>query len=246
MAHYGTLREFRFGAEIDDVRGARVFGNNDEKLGEVEDVIFDHESGNIRYAVVNTGGWLKSRLFLIPANLIQPRSKDASDFEVPLSKEQVERLPPYNEKMVEDHGEFSSYESAYRKELESGPVLHRAGSDHIVTPDAEDLPPATGNETAEGFDVTPTRIAGKFTDTAPDPDKIRLRPSGTAARAEDQRLVGSAVPAEKPTRATEIGENRRAEARNERFSAFEEHLRKNRIDITARCLSCGVARDRVA
>jgi hypothetical protein len=40
---------------------------NDEKLGNIEDVIFDHTSGNIHYAVVDTGGWLSSKKFLVPA-----------------------------------------------------------------------------------------------------------------------------------------------------------------------------------
>ena len=34
--------------------------------------------------------------------------------------------------------------------------------------------------------------------------------------------------------------------RAKRWSAFEEQLRKNRVDVTASCRSCGTARDRVA
>ena len=35
-------------------------------------------------------------------------------------------------------------------------------------------------------------------------------------------------------------------ARARRWSAFEEHLRQNRVDITSSWHSCGTARDRVA
>ena len=35
MVHYGTLNEYRFeGSEADDIRGAKVHGVNDEKLGQ--------------------------------------------------------------------------------------------------------------------------------------------------------------------------------------------------------------------
>ena len=71
MAHYGTLRETRF-SDVEDIRGSEVYGVNDEKLGKIDDVIFNHSSGDIRYVVVDTGGWLTSKKFLVPANRISP------------------------------------------------------------------------------------------------------------------------------------------------------------------------------
>ena len=38
MAHYGTLRDFHFtdiDETTDDIRGAKVYGLNDEKLGKI-------------------------------------------------------------------------------------------------------------------------------------------------------------------------------------------------------------------
>lgn len=69
MAHYGTLRDYRFQDTDkirDDIRGSKVYGINDEKLGKIDDVIFDHTMGTIRYAVVDTGGWLSSKKFIVP------------------------------------------------------------------------------------------------------------------------------------------------------------------------------------
>ena len=55
MAHYGTLRDFRFSeTDVDDVRGSSVYGTDDDKLGKIDDVIFDHSTGDIRYAVIDT------------------------------------------------------------------------------------------------------------------------------------------------------------------------------------------------
>ena len=65
MANYGMLRNYRFTDDKEDIRGAKLFGLNDEKLGKIDDVIFDHNSGWIRYVVVDTGGWLSTKKFII-------------------------------------------------------------------------------------------------------------------------------------------------------------------------------------
>jgi len=78
MAHYGTLRDYRFQNpdEIrDDVRGAKVYGINDEKLGKIDDVIFDHTTGEIRYVVIDTGGWLSSKKFILPPAQLRQSAK---------------------------------------------------------------------------------------------------------------------------------------------------------------------------
>ena len=73
MVHYGTLRDFRFSNDADDIRGATLYSSNDEKLGKIDDVIFDHESGGIKYVVADTGGWLHSHRFMVPADRIELR-----------------------------------------------------------------------------------------------------------------------------------------------------------------------------
>ena len=39
MAHYGLLREYKFSdlAAGEDIRGAKIYGRNDEKLGTIHD-----------------------------------------------------------------------------------------------------------------------------------------------------------------------------------------------------------------
>src|SRR5581483_2546236 len=69
MAHYGTLRDYRFADNEteDDIRGSNVYSaQNDDKLGDIDDVIFDHSTGEIRYVVIDTGGWLSSKKFIVP------------------------------------------------------------------------------------------------------------------------------------------------------------------------------------
>ena len=163
MAHFGTLKSFRFSeGDAEDIRGAAIYGLNDEKLGKIDDVIFDHTTGDIHYAVIDTGGWLSSKKFIISAARLSPSAKHNDDYDIALTKDQVEAFPPYNEKDVESHENWKNYEQQYKKSWEDvGNVQHRAGSDHNVTPTADELPD-TGSLISGTrqpvLDVTPERL----------------------------------------------------------------------------------------
>ena len=138
--HFGTLRDYRFAdVESDDVRGSKVYGVNDEKLGKIDDVIFDHTSGNVRYAIVDTGGWLSSHKFLIPPGGLRASSRHENDFETLLTKEQIETFPPYNESDLDDEKRWNDYEGRYRSKWEASPVMHRAETDRNVTPTTDQI-----------------------------------------------------------------------------------------------------------
>jgi sporulation protein YlmC with PRC-barrel domain len=163
MAHFGTLKSFRFSeGDAEDIRGAAIYGLNDEKLGKIDDVIFDHASGDIHYAVVDTGGWLSSKKFIISAGRLSPSVKHNDDYQVSLTKEQIETFPPYNEKDVDSQENWKDYEKQYQKAWDDdGNVQHRAGSDRNVTPTAEELPDTGSAITGTRqpvLNVTPERL----------------------------------------------------------------------------------------
>jgi hypothetical protein len=266
MAHYGMLGEYRLSADVDDIRGASLYGLNDDKLGKIEDVIFDHATGRIEYVVVETGGWLSNKKFLVPADRIHPSAQDEKDFAIDATKEQIESLPKYDKDAMKADADWSSYDRSYREAWGSGPVLHKEGSTHTITPEASQMPAGTGSG-ANDEAYTPDRLAGKFPQASADPSKIRMRPT-SAAKAEDSRLPGEFEPADIPTRMSEEAERADSspdpvlaqrdhltdpdeiyvseQARAARLSAFEEHLRRNRSEIVASCGTCGIARDKVA
>jgi hypothetical protein len=265
-AHYGMLRDYRFSSDVDDIRGSALYGSDDGKLGKIEDVIFDHATGTIQYAVVDTGGWLSSKKFLVPADRIRPYAKNTEDFSIDATKQQVEALPPYDENATSIDAQWTEYNTRYREAWGSGPVMHKKGSTHSITPEANEMPAGRGSGVDDEA-YMPDRLVGKFTDASPDPSKIRMRPSGLAAQAEDGRFPGAHESQEIPTLAAEDAEDRAAadpvqaqrdhltspdgvyvseHDRAKRWSAFEDRLRKNRVDVTASCRSCGTARDRVA
>ena len=138
MAHLGTLRDFRFEDQADDIRGAALYGRDHEKLGKIDDVIFDHATGVLRYIVVDTGGWLESKRFLVPADRIQPHGEKDDEYVAELSKKQIENFPPYEESMLNDEKRWGDYEHEYRgvaKFEETGDVMHQAGGTNIIVPE---------------------------------------------------------------------------------------------------------------
>lgn len=68
-----------------------------ESWEKIDDVIFDHSSGAVQYIVVDTGGWLSSKKSIVPAQQLRCSAKHENNFEVNLTKQQVESFPPYDE-----------------------------------------------------------------------------------------------------------------------------------------------------
>ena len=166
MAQYGTLRNYQLENAAEDIRGSHVYGLNDEKLGKITDVVLNTASGEILYVVVDTGGWLTTKEFVVPAERIRASAKHENDFEVHLSKSQIEDFPPYNQKDVETEKTWNDYENRYRSKWVDGPVMHREATDRNITPTTQQMPPsaAAAGPRATG-DVDTGRIIPAGTDT---------------------------------------------------------------------------------
>ncbi len=143
MAQYGILRGYRFTEAGEDIRGSKLYGRNDEKLGKIDDVIFDYFTGVISYVVVDTGGWLTTKKFIVPASRLRTSTEHKDDFVVDLNKAQIEDFPPYQEADLESEQQWADYEGRYRSKWESDPVMHRAGTDRNITPATPQVPPGS-------------------------------------------------------------------------------------------------------
>ncbi|HTW58326.1 MAG TPA: PRC-barrel domain-containing protein [Terriglobales bacterium] len=137
MARYGTLGDYRFSDTQEaalDIRGARIYGLRDRKLGEIDDVVFDETTGAIVFVVVDTGGWLSGSKFIVPPNEVRPSLQHEDDFLVDLTKEQIESFPPYDGEALTSEEKWADYERRYRSRWVEGPVMHREATDRNVTP----------------------------------------------------------------------------------------------------------------
>ncbi|MFZ0417078.1 MAG: PRC-barrel domain-containing protein [Candidatus Sulfotelmatobacter sp.] len=165
MANYGMLRNYRFTDAAEDIRGSKLYGLDDEKLGKIDDVIFDHAQGTIRYVVVDTGGWLSTKQFIVPADRLRPSAKHDDDFAVDLTKAQVENFPPYKETDLESDEQWSDYEGKYRSKWESDPVMHRKETDRNITPTTQQMPGNSPSARAAGAPEAENKGAADFEDT---------------------------------------------------------------------------------
>ncbi len=202
MPHYGILREYRFEGEVDDLRGAEVFGVNDEKLGKIDDVIFDHASGDIRYVVLNTGGLFSRKKFMVPASRIQPYGNHEDKFYAELDKERLEMLPEFDDKMLAADYDWSNYEKDYEKRWNDGAVMYNKDTGRVVTPPVEEVEGARRTplspEARESLkrDFTPQRM-GKEDDllgVASGTDKTILQPSKPSKAGKEDLEFHHGVP----------------------------------------------------
>lgn len=212
MPHYGTLRAGGGYStiEADDIRGASVYGLNDDKLGKIDDVVFDHASGHIAYVVIDTGGWLTTKKFVVPANQLSESAKHDHDYVVDLTKKQIEKFPPFNEEDVATEETWSVYEGRYRDSWSDGSILHREGSNRAVTPPS--------NEVQEGNSATST--------LSEEDQTADLEAAGSA----DDRVF--------PATGSSVSPNPNSGAVGSRYLAFEEELQQRRKEVTTSCTTC--------
>jgi sporulation protein YlmC with PRC-barrel domain len=213
MAQLGMLRDYRFTDAAEDIRGSKLYGVNDEKLGKIDDVIFDHSSGDIRYVVVDTGGWLSTKKFVVPAGRIRTSAEHKDDFVVDLNKRQIENFPPCNETDLESDELWADYEGRYRSKWEADPIMHRAGTDLNITPTIQQM---EGNRSSE-------RAAAKADIVGAGTKQI-----GTAAASEDVEDTDAIDTAGYAASTDTVYIDSNAVGIGPRWDTFQDRLRERR------------------
>jgi len=224
MAHYGILGNTAVSEAAEDIRGSHLYGLDDDKLGKIDDVIFDHASGTIRYIVVDTGGWLSSKKFIVPADRLRASSKHDDDFDANLTKQQVESFPPYNESDLKSESKWNDYEGKYRAKWVADPVMHRAETDRNVTPTTYQTVGNADSErsAAQAHGERPPRMPAVSTSAS--------RADLQAATRPTERIV--------PAGADSVVIDSSAVGIGNRWDTFQSRLRERRREAVASCGSC--------
>ncbi|HVM94119.1 MAG TPA: PRC-barrel domain-containing protein [Terriglobales bacterium] len=233
MSHYALLGDYRFGNATEDIRGSALYGVGDEKLGKIQDVIYDHLSGDVAYVVVDTGGWLTTKEFVVSAELLRPSSEHEGDFACDMTKQQIESLPPYDEKDLESHEKWTDYENRYRAKWETSPVMHRKETDRNITPTTLQMEGNRSSAIASGNEsgLKTTGVAGSRASQAdPTPREAAEAPTGRIVPAGVDSVVIS-------NSASGIGG---------RWDTFQARLRERRKESVASCPTCRVGPGRVS
>ncbi|MEO8858171.1 MAG: PRC-barrel domain-containing protein [Burkholderiaceae bacterium] len=88
----------------DRVEGTNVYNQRGDKLGSIDDLMIDKRSGQVRYAVMEFGGFLGmgTDRYPIPWNMLKyDLTREA--YVVPLEKDRLEGAPHYTNDSVPDY-----------------------------------------------------------------------------------------------------------------------------------------------
>ena len=232
MAIYHNLKGFNFDTDVDDIRGSDIYGANEDKLGTIEDVVFDGASGELRYLVVDTGGWLSSNRFLVPAREVMNNVEGDDHFRVNLTRDQIERLPAYDEKVLESDDDFNDYEERYESagDWSDSTVLHREGTTHTITPTAEEMPPGPG-DTPNVSEQRPLAMdeprfgAASYNESSEGAAQLGVGPRTTRTKTDDatRRNAADDYP--------DVHVSRKDTEAHRRFREFQDRLRQERENV---------------
>lgn len=237
MPHYGILHGYQF-KDVKDIRGAQVYGVNNEKLGTVRDVIFDHSDGEIEYVVVDTGGWLSSKKFLVPANRIESYGRHEDKFYAELDKERIQMLPEFNEETLKSESEWADYEKNFHEQWSTGTLMYNKDTGRIVTPPIQEVEGARTKPLTEEDrrslmrDFTPEKM-GKEDDllgVASGAARTTLSPrKATVAGREDVLMEQEST---RPAGRTVLSQS-------PRWNEFQKRLRQGHKQMVGGCSLCG-------
>lgn len=82
----------------DKVEGTSVYNPAGEKLGSIDDLMIDRHSGQVKYAVLEFGGFLGmgTDRYPIPWSMLKYNA-DKGGYMVPLDKSRLENAPKYSD-----------------------------------------------------------------------------------------------------------------------------------------------------
>ncbi|MGB7085442.1 MAG: DUF2382 domain-containing protein [Phormidesmis sp.] len=116
-------------SHIDDYS---VYVDNDNKVGSIEDGLFDDTTGQFRYLVVDTGPWIFGKKVLLPIGQAQFDNGEQRVYVTGLTKQQVEDLPEYSGSQSVDYDYEESVRGVYRQPTagQSVPVGSSTAADY--------------------------------------------------------------------------------------------------------------------
>lgn len=102
----------------EDVKALDLYTQGGQKVGKVADVLVDDE-GRFRYLVIDTGVETVGKQILLPIGLSRIDYNQRRVYVDGLSREQVERLPEYNDRLAVDYDYEEKVRNVYRPQTTS-------------------------------------------------------------------------------------------------------------------------------
>lgn len=173
-----------------------VYADGDDKVGSIEDGLFDSATGQFRYLIVDTGVWIFGKKVLLPIGRARFDNSGKRVYVSGLTKEQVENLPKYEGAGSVDYSYEENVRGVYRENATSQSAAVGAST------------PVYTNETYSYEDYDADLYTVPETEKSNQPirlyeerlvaDKDRVRAGGvTVGKRVESETASVAVPVEK-------------------------------------------------
>jgi uncharacterized protein (TIGR02271 family) len=112
---YPDYRETFSDNSLGHIDDYTVYTEEGDKVGSVEDGLFDDTTGQFRYLVIDTGSWIFGKKVLLPIGRAQFDNNQQRVNVRGLTKKQVEDLPEYDRNKTVDYEHEESVRGVYRE-----------------------------------------------------------------------------------------------------------------------------------
>lgn len=109
-------------SDAEDIKNFSVYTQGDEKVGSIDDILVDEQTGRFRYFVVDTGFWVFGKKVLLPVGMGRVEYSDRRVYVNGLTKEQVENLPDFKDLEKVDYDYEEQVRGVYRPMATTGSV----------------------------------------------------------------------------------------------------------------------------
>lgn len=127
-----------------EMKGYSVKSPGEGEIGQIREAILDLKEGTVRYFVVDTGSWLKSKKFLVGTDWVNYFDPLLRNMECDLSKKQIEQCPEYDssvpinrsfeERLYDFHGRPYYWHTTTRHKI---PLAQGAETNSTTLPEVE-------------------------------------------------------------------------------------------------------------
>ncbi len=137
MSHYGMLQAYRFSDDVDNIMARNLYGYTGKRLGKIDDVVFDHATGTIQYAVVDTADGNEGEKFLVPATSIRDCEKSTPVNSLSTRLEAHRSPATVRRRRDARRVRLAGLRRAISRGMGERPGTAHRGSTHAITPRGE-------------------------------------------------------------------------------------------------------------
>jgi uncharacterized protein (TIGR02271 family) len=112
--------DYKNDSDAVDLKNFDVYAEGNDKVGSINDVLVDAQTGQLRYFVIDTGFWVFGKKVLLPVGRANVDSNERRIYAQGLTKQQVEHLPNFKDLEEIDYDYEEQVRGVYRPTSATG------------------------------------------------------------------------------------------------------------------------------